>query len=428
MSGNLFQRALESVIPEKRQVFYDYTTAVGLPYGTASSPLGQQLAMQLSAVYRCVDVISDAVASQEWKVLKHDRTEGFVKDEFNKLSIMLNNSPNKLMSRYTFMKTLVSKILLEGNVYVHIIRDGRGDAQQLNLITSPVTMFLRDNGTPYYRVEQGGYNDIYYQPGKPRPELIIDGDDMIHILNFTYDGITGISTLRHAANTMGIAQASELSAKGFFTSGANASGIINSDTKLDKEKAKAIKDAWAAAFDSSSGNPGGIAVMEGGLKFTPVTVNPKDAQMLETRKFNVIEICRFFGVSPQKVFDDANLTYSNVEAFQLAFITDTIGPLNKKIESEFNRKVFRPSQIGLIKVDLDLSDLLKTSLDTQANFLSKMFQCGGFSVNEVREAVGLPKSNEPNADKPFVQINMQPISDVGKSNKEKPKKEANDGK
>ena len=186
------------------------------------------------------------------------------------------------------------------------------------------------------------------------------------------------------------------------------SGILQTEGRLDKDKAKDIKNSWAEAFNITSGNPGGIAVMEGGLTFIPVTVNPKDAQMLETRKFNAVDICRFFGVHPSKVFDDSNLTYSNIESFQLGFITDTVTPWDCKIESEFNRKIFRPSKAIKKRLNLNINELLRANLDAKANYVSKMFQCGGYTVDEVRRDAGNPPIEGGN--KAYVPMALIPVN------------------
>jgi len=407
--NNIITRVFNTLGFEKRSISVDPTTSVGLPYGFASSPLSVQLAMQLSCVYRCVEVISDAIASQTWDAMEYDNIEGFVTNPFHKSSYMLNFEPNPNMSRYTLMKTLIAKVLLEGNGYLIIRRDYRGDPIRLDLVTGNVIMYKREDGSIYYEVQYTGY-DISTAKPQGKDSEIVESADMIHILNFSYDGLQGVSTLRHAANTMGLAYASESSAKGFFLSGANMSGILSAPIgmKLTKDKGDAIKQSWADAFNITSGNPGGIAVIEGGLHFEPVTVNPKDAQMLETRQFNVVEICRFFGVSPSKVFDNANLTYSNIESFQLGFLTDTISPLDAKIEAEFNRKLLRPSLRLKTRLNLNIEELLRANLDAKANYVSKMFQAGGYTINEVRHETGMPKYGHENADKPMVQINMQP--------------------
>lgn len=408
MSDNIFKRVYRAVIPEKRyNVSYNPTTAIGLPYTTLASPLSIEQSLQLSAVYRCVEVISNDIASQSWEVQKYDMKEGFVTDPFHYASYLLNIEPNPGMTRFSMMKTAVAKLLLEGNAYIIITRDNRGDPKQLNLTSDYVKMF---------RVPADG--SIYYEVGSEGNTIRVNGEDMIHLINYSYNGLIGVSTLTYAATSLSLADSSEKSAKGFFSSGANMSGILTAEGKMTKEKATALKASWAEAFNVTSGNPGGIAVMESGLEFKPVTVNPKDAQMLETRKYNVVDICRFFGVHPSKVFDDANLTYSNVESFQLNHLSDTISPLDIKIESEFNRKLLRPSERRFTKLNLSLEELLRANLDAKANYTSKMFQCGGFTVNEVRKECGKPQYEHENANIPMVQINMAPVSTM--SIKQKP--------
>jgi len=395
MANNIFRRVLDAFKTEKRGVSYSPTNAVGLPYGFASYPLSVQLSLQLSATYRCVDVISDAIASQTWEILNYIEG-GWTSDPLDPIAYMMNQNPSPSMSRYSLMKTLIAKVLLEGNGYMIINRSyPMSDPYSFTLVNDTVKTFQRTDGT------------LYYVVGKPGKEFTVDGTDMIHILNFTYDGLTGVSTLRHAANSISLAYSSEQSAQGFFSSGANMSGILQTEGKLTKEKADGIKASWAQAFNVTSGVPGGIAVMEGGLTFTPITVNPKDAQMLETRKYNVIDICRFFGVHPSKVFDDSNLTYSNIESFQLGFITDTVTPWDCKIESEFNRKIFRPSKAIKKRLNLNISELMRANLDARANYVSKMFQCGGFTVDEVRREAGNPPTK--GGDKAYVPMALIPV-------------------
>lgn len=399
--ANIFTRIFK---PEKRSIIVGPADGLGLSYGFSTSPISLSLAMQLSAVYRCVEVISDAIASQTWEYLNFTDTDGWVPDPFDPTCYLLNNEPHPAMSRFSIMKTLVAKVLLEGNGYIIIRRDPYLNPIRLELVSGNVMEYIRRDGTVYYEVQYAGY-DIYATTSKGIET--VQGEDMIHVLNFSYNGLIGVSTLRHAADTMGLAYASESSAKGFFTSGANMSGILEVEGKLTPEKAKNIKEAWAKAFNITTGQPGGIAVMESGLKFNPVTVNPKDAQMLETRKFNVVEICRFFGVSPSKVFDSENLTYSNIESFQLGFLTDTISPLDSKIEAEFNRKLLRKSKRLKTKLNLNIDDLLRANLDSTANYYSKMFQIGGYDVNAVRAKTRQPKID--GGDKAYVPMNLIPV-------------------
>jgi HK97 family phage portal protein len=399
MADNIVKRIIKAIRPARRyNVTVSPTTAVGLPYGIGTQSISEQLALQLSVVYRCVEVKSEALASQSWEVLNYDKAQGFVADPFAPLSYLLNVEPHPAMSRFTMMKTLVAKVELEGNGFIEITRDNRGEATRLTLINESVKMFQRRDGT------------VYYEVGFEGAARFIDGEDMIHVLNHSYNGLLGVSTLTYAMNATTLARAAEDSAKGFFLSGANSSGIITMLTgKLTDGKAKQIKASFREAMGAENGEPGGIAVIEGGLEFKPTMVNPKDAQMLETRQYNVVDICRFFGVHPSKVFDSSNLTYSNIESFQLGFITDTIAPLDTKIECEFHRKILRPSQRRTTHLNLSIEELLRANMDAKANYVSKMFQVGGYTVNEVRKEVGKPLYENENADKPMVQIAMSPI-------------------
>jgi len=393
---DIITRALNFLGLERRSITVGPTNSLGLPYGFNTTSIAIYNSLLLSAVYRCVEVISDAIASQTWEYLNYTDKDGWSSDPFNQVAYMLNNEPHPAMSRFTMMKTLVAKVLLEGNGYLIIDREyDMGDPKRLTLVNGNVKIFQNADGT------------LYYEVGNEGNTRKVDGQDMIHVINYSYDGITGVSTLRHALNTLGLAAASESTATGFFLSGANMAGILQTEGKLTKEKAQAIKDSWSAAFNITSGQPGGIAVMESGLEFIPVTINPKDAQMLETRQFNVVEICRFFGVHPSKVFDNANLTYSNIESFQLGFLTDTISPWDSKIEAEFNRKLLRPGKRLKTRLNLNIDDLLRANMDSTANYVSKMFQCGGYTVNELRAKIGQPKVK--GGDKAYAPMNLIPV-------------------
>ena len=384
---------------ESRSIIDDFSSYFGLPYASNSTSLTTEKTMQLSAVYRCVDVVTDGAACMPINVTRFSEKEGWTVDIKHPHHNLLNLSPNPMMTRFTFIKTLVTKVLLDGNGYARIHRDGSGNPIRLELIVTTVTVYkLTDGSGLVYRISKGDASGDYE---------VIDGEDMIHILNFTYDGCIGVSTLTHAAQTTSLADSAEKQAKGFFTGGANLSGVLKVAGKITPEKAAAMKTAWSSAFETAEGAPAGVAVIEAGTEFQPVTVNPKDAQMLESRQFSVVEICRFFGVDPSKAFDTNGRSYNSVEAGQLAFLTDTMQSLVAKIENEFNRKLWRPSEKSVTKVRFDTDELLRTDSDSQANYMMKMFQIGAYTSNEVRMRIGNTKVE--GGDIPYVQVNMQPL-------------------
>ena len=148
------------------------------------------------------------------------------------------------------------------------------------------------------------------------------------------------------------------------------------------------------------------------MTFQPVTISPIDAQLLETRAFNVIDVCRFFGVSPVKAFDLSKSSYSTVEATQLAFLTDTLSPLLEKIELEFERKLYKPSEKESIDVRFDTSVLLRADKASLASYYNTLFQIGVITINEIRRELDLPAIEDGNHS--FVQVNTVTLKNAVK--------------
>ena len=358
-------------------------------------------AMLLSTVYRCVDVITDSVAQLPLEPYLIDSAGYKSKFTAHPSYRLLNKEPNRNMSRFTFMKTLITSVILKGNGYAFIERDKQGNATALHFIPADlVTIMPSDitNLTGNFRYSITGF------------KALVEPINMIHLLNFSYDGIIGESTLAHAKLTLGLATDSEAHAAGFFKGGANLAGIIKIEGQSTAEQRKDIKTSWQTAFSPNTGTPNGIAVMQGNMDFQPVMVNPSDAQLLETREFNVIDICRFFGVSPVKAFDLSKSSYSTVEATQLAFLTDTLQPLLEKIEQEFERKLYKPSEKLNIDIKFDTSVLLKVDKTSQAEYFKSLVLIGAMTINEVRKELNLPALE--NGDNSFVQVNTMTLKNA----------------
>ena len=355
--------------------------------------------MLLSTVYRCVDLISDSVAVLPLKTYLLD--EGGFKKEYktHPAYMILDLEPNEDMTRFVFFKTLMASVLLTGNGYAYIERDRNLNLLQLIYIpTSQVTIvYIADkNGIMRKRYQVVGFKEL------------VEPKDMIHVLNFSYDGIIGVSTLTHARQTLGIATKSEEHASVFFESGGAVSGILTVEGKrLDKGQKDQIYETWD---ERMSQHPNGIAVLEGNMKYQPITVSPKDSQLLESRQFNVVDICRFFSVSPVKAFDLSKSSYSTVEATQLQYLTDTALAVITKIEQEINRKVFLRSERGRIIAEFDTSAILRTDKAAQAAYWKDMFYVGAASPNEIRRENNL--SRVDNGDKVFVPVNTQTLDNA----------------
>ena len=391
---NIFKKKKQQ---EERSSSFDY-----LLYNGANS-YSTSKAMLLSTVYRCVEVISDSVAQLPLEPYKID-SEGFkIKFTSHPSYRLLNSEPNSRMSRFTFIKTLIVSTLLKGNGYAYIERDNEGNAVALHYIPSELVTVIKPKTLKD--------NIAYSITGIGN---VVEACNMIHILNFTYDGVEGISTLSHAKNTLGLASDSEAHASGFFKGGANLAGIFTVQRTLTSKQKNDLKSSWQSAFSPSIGQPNGVAVLEGNMQFEPITVNPSDAQLLETRQFNVIDICRFFGVSPVKAFDLSKSSYSTVEATNISFLTDTLSPLLEKIELEFERKLYKPSEKDSIDVRFDTARLLRADKQSLANYYNTLFNIGVVSANDIRRELDMQAIE--GGDTHFVQCNLSNIA-VAANNK-----------
>lgn len=361
MNWNFFKKKKQQV--EERSSSFDYL----LYNGTGAYSTNR--ALLLSTVYRCVEVISDSVAQLPLEPYKIDSSGYKLKFTNHPTYRLLNAEPNSRMTRFTFIKTLIVSTLLKGNGYAFIERDNLGNATALHYIPSDLVTII-----PPKTLKD---NVAYSVTGLSN---IIEACNMIHILNFSYDGITGISTLAHAKNTLGLSADSEAHASGFFKGGANLAGILKVQSNLTSKQKSDLKNSWQTAFSPSTGQPNGVAVLEGNMEFQPITVNPTDAQLLETRQFNVIDICRFFGVSP----------------------------LLEKLELEFERKLYKPSEKESIDVRFDTSRLLRADKQSLASYYNTLFNIGVVSLNEIRKELDLAAVE--GGDNHFIQVNMMEVN------------------
>lgn len=364
----------------------------------------QEKSLKLSAVYCAVEMISNGIAQLPLEPFIVD-DEGYkTKLIKHPLWHVLNCQPNARMTRYTFIKTLVTSVLLTGNGYAYIERDESGKiVKGLHYIpTSYVTII------PPSRLDEPISYQVVGLNGT------IPHTDMIHLLNYSQDGVIGLSTIQHAALTLGLAMDSEVHAANFFQSGAAVSGIISVDAALTDKQKREIKSSWTQAFSSRhGGQTNGVAVMEGSMHYSPISINPTDAQLLESRQFNIPEIARFFLISPTKLFDYTHANYNTLEATNLSFLTDTLQPMICKIEMEFERKLFPVNEHTNREIKFDVSAFLRTDKAGLANYYRTLWNLGGMTTNEIRKAEGLPKIE--NGDSAFVPVNLQTLDKAVKA-------------
>ena len=347
-----------------------YEDVYGVSGGFSIFKQHNSFALSLSAVYSAVELISNSIALLPIQVkFKDDKGEAQINND-HELNIAFNNND---MSKYMIIKMMVADMLLFGNGYALIERSG-GHVTGIR--------YLEANDV---QVQWDKYKKKLYYTCNTVAGKVIQPENILHIYKNSRDGHTGVGVLKYAARTIDLANYTENSSLDFFAKGLNVTGIIHAKQPMDKRQAQ-------QALHSIEGNVNAdkayYKFLPFDIDFQPLTQNAKDAQMIETRLFNVSEIARFFNISPVLLQDLSKSSYSTVEAANLQFLTQTLLPYISIIESEFNRKLVGEENIF---IDLDEREFLRTDSQSTANYYVTLVNAGILSRNEVREQLGYNK-------------------------------------
>lgn len=382
------QKAEVNNIPEERSL------AVALGFNGVSSYATTQ-SMRLSAVYAATNMISNSVALLPMKIITEEG--GRKREVKHNLDIVLNLKPNNKQNHFNFFKLLIESAILKGNGYAYIVRDENLNVVSLELLDPDfVTPIMQVDGTVKYIVN--GMSEA------------VEPINMIHIYMHVDNTGRGISTIKYADMVLRGAYAAETHSENFFKSGAGLMGVLKSNAPMTNEQKRQCAESWRMSINNTQG--GGVAILPQGLDFQAIAISPEDSQLLETRKYNVVEIARFFNISPVKLFDYSNVSYSTLEQTSLAYLQDTILPYTQLIEDEFNLKLFKPSEVGRFKVDFDYSVMVQTDKATEAEYYTKLLTNGVVTVNDVRSKLGYEPSAEVGADKHWMQISYATIENI----------------
>lgn len=374
--------------PEERSL------AMALGFNGSSNFVTSQ-SMRLSTVYAATNMISNSVALLPIKVVTE---EGGRKREIeHPLTKLLNLKPNSKYNHFNFFKLLIESLILKGNAYAYIERDENLNVAALHLIDSDfVTPMVQPDGNVKYIVH--GMNQA------------VDAINMIHLFNHLDSNHKGISVIKYADMTLNGAHAAESHSNNFFSNGGGLMGILKASAPLTNAQKAQVAESWRLSINNTKG--GGVAVLPQGLDYQSISVSPEDSQLLETRKYNVVEICRFLNVSPVKVFDYSNVSYSTLEQTSLSYLQDTILPYTQLLEDELNLKLFKPSEVGKFMIDFDYSVMVQTDKKTEAEYYTKLLTNGVLSINDVRSKLGYEPSEETGADKHWIQISYATVENV----------------
>ena len=365
----------------------------------AGKAVNPRTAMQMTTVYACVRVIAETVASLPLHVFRSVEL-GSEKATDHHLYRMLYDEPNAEMTSFQFREAAMTHLLLWGNSYSQIIRNGRGQVVGLYpLLPERMTVDRDERGRLFY---------IYSKDGT---DFLLKAEDVLHIPGLGFDGIVGNSPIAMERNAIGLGIAAEEFGSKFFSNGANPSGVLSHPGTI-KDTA-GLRQSWMDTY-GGSGNAGKIAVLEENMKFERISIPNNEAQFLESRKFQVDEICRIFRVPPHLVGNLERATFSNIEHQSISFGVHTIRPWLVRIEQAMNKALLSENEKGTVFVQFNMEGLLRGDYRSRMNGYAIGIQNGFMPPHDVRQIEGLNLiPDELGGNTYSINGNIVPLSRIG---------------
>jgi HK97 family phage portal protein len=396
---NGFKRFFKARDKPVKNLFPGSATSFFFGGTTSGKTVNERTAMQTTAVYACVRILAETIASLPLHTYRLTDC-GKEKDLGHPLYRLLHSEPNPEMTSFIFRETLMSHLLLWGNAYAQILRNGRGAVVSLYPL-------LPDRMT----VERSAAGEIVYRYQKDTGAVILQRTEVLHIPGLGFDGLVGYSPIAMAKNTVGMAIATEEYGAKFFANGANPGGVLEHPGVV--KDPKKVRESWNAVYQGSN-NAHRIAVLEEGMKFQAIGIPPEQAQFLETRKFQTEEICRIFRVPPHLVASLDRATFSNIEHQSISFVVHTIRPWLVRMEQSINKALLLDTEKSQYFASFVVEGLLRGDYASRMQGYAIGRQNGWLSGNDIRELENLNRiSEELGGDLYLINGNMTKLADAG---------------
>lgn len=369
---------------------------------SAGKTVNDDTAMQVSAVYSCVRILSESIAQLPWGVYERQKNGNAEKVD-HPLTEILVETPNADMTTVEFREAGQANLGLRGNGYCLLERRIDGNVASLYPIPAANVEPRRNpNQEIEYRVLDRGKTEIY-----PREKIW-------HVKGFGSTGLMGYSPIGMMRNAIGLSIAAEEFGAKVFSQGAHHSGVVKIPQWL-KDDQRAIARENLEKLYIGMENAHKIMLLEGGMEFdgNAGTISPEDLQLLMLRRFQVTEICRLYGVPPHMVAELERATFSNIEEMSLEFVTFTLLPWLRRWEASANRWLLKPGDRSRFFVAFNFEGLLRANTQARAEYITKMVANGLMNRNEGRAKENLNRSDAPGMDDYTVQSNMISVDDLG---------------
>lgn len=366
---------------------------------TSGKSVNERSAMQTTAVYACVRILAETIASLPLNLYVYV-DDGKKRAREHPLYSILHDAPNPEMTSFIFRETLMSHLLLWGNAYAQIVRNGLGEVIGLYpLMPDKMSVSRDENKELIYTYHKGSGNVTFFR------------DEILHVPGLGFDGLIGYSPIAMAKNAIGIAMATEEFGASFFSNGASPGGILEHPGTL-KDPSK-VRESWNQIFQGS-GKANRVAVLEEGMTYRPIGIPPNEAQFLETRKFQTEEICRIYRVPPHLVADLDKATFSNIEHQSISFVVHTIRPWLVRLEQAMNLQLLSEADRKRFFTEFNADGLLRGDYQSRMSGYATARQNGWMSANDIRRLENLNLiPAEEGGDLYLINGNMTKLKDAG---------------
>lgn len=344
--------------------------------GESAVAVTPDVALGLSAVWAATRLISETVASMPINVYRVNRATGeSVLAPEHPLALLFSNKVNRWQTKQEFFETITYQKVMVGNCYSYIQRGTGGRIVGLvPLMSSQMQVILKDDGSLEYR-----YND-----GKT--ERIYNESEIWHVKLFG-NGIIGLSPMGFARNAIGIGQGAEHAVTKIYRNGGKASGILTIDKVLSKEQREAVKKNFS---DLSEGNADRLLVLEAGFGYTQTSLSPSDIELLASRRYQVEDIARFYGVPSVLINDTSSGTSwgSGVQQIVQGWYKLGLRPYLERYEASIRCNLLTPQERNEIEIEFDFNSLLRPDQAERIKYYKEGVQGGIITPNEARLAEG----------------------------------------
>jgi len=358
--------------------------------------IGTDGALQISTVWACVELRANTIASLPFFAYETVNGEKTLARK-SRLYTLLHESPNSRHTPFEFWRAMMMNHDLRGNAYARIYRDGTGEAVALwPMPSDQVDVQVLDGGVMVYTYKVG--NDV----------AVLSADNVLHLKNLG-NGTIGLSKLEFMRATTDEASRAQGVASKIFGAGGKPTGVLMIDSVLKPEQRAALKLSFAGM---SEGNASRLHILEANMKYSQLSLSPEEQQLLETRKFSIEELARWFGV-PSVMIGHAGVTAwgSGIEQLVQGFYTLALRPVIVSIEQAVRKRVMSPNQRATMTAEMSLDALLRGNPKDRAEMYAKGAQNGWLTRAEIRQLEGWPKIE--GTDVLTAQSNLVPLALLG---------------